>query len=207
LITTPAGFQPNVKNVYGQIAEFFTRHLANFQPKIDIIFANNRKEANRESVVAPLAKADYIFTGPGSPTYALDNLKDTLLLKKIGERVEAGATLSLASAAVMAFSQYCLPVYEIYKVGEPLHWERGLNFFSRFGSDLTFVSHWNNNEGGRKNDTSRCFMGRDRFARIFSLLPRRKKTVVGGIDEKTAAIFDIQKRSWTVRGKGNLHYL
>ena len=54
-----------------------------------------------------------------------------------------GTALIFASATSLASSAFVLPVYEIYKVGEDLHWKPGLNFFSDFGLDLVFISHWN----------------------------------------------------------------
>ena len=112
LITTPAGFQPNVKTVYEEIAEFFVKHLINYHPRVSIVYANTREQADNPDIIRAVDYADYIFTGPGSPTYAVHHLKNSLLLKKIEERVQAGVSLSLASAATIAFSHFALPVYE-----------------------------------------------------------------------------------------------
>src|SRR3989344_333534 len=125
LISTPAGFQPNVEGVYSEIVDFFAQHLVNYHPKIQVIWATNLKDANNPELLKPLESADYIFTGPGSPTYALRHLTGTLLLEKMRERVRNGASLALASAATIAFSRFALPVYEIYKAGSPLYWEHG----------------------------------------------------------------------------------
>jgi len=130
LIATPAGFEPNVQTVYEEIAEHFQKHLKNYHPKVKIIYANTREEANNSGIGSHLENVDYIFTGPGSPTYVAKHLQDTVLYRAILQRVREGATLSLASAATAAFSRHCLPVYEIYKVGEALHWqERRLQWY------------------------------------------------------------------------------
>ncbi|MEK7510551.1 MAG: cysteinyl-tRNA synthetase [Patescibacteria group bacterium] len=205
VISTPAGFQPNVKVVYEEIAEFFVEHLANYHPKIDIIYANTKEQANDPRVFYPLDTADYIFTGPGSPTYAIDHLRNTLLCEKIGERVAAGVTLSLASAATIAFSHFALPVYEIYKVGTPLHWKEGLNFYPPFFQELTIIPHFNNREGGKKTDTSHCYMGKERFETLFQMLPPQEH--VWGIDEHTAAIVDLKTKQVRSMGKGKLRQL
>ena len=203
LISTPAGFQPNVKTVYEEIADFFTEHLKNYHPEISIIYANTLEDANNPNILTPLETADYVFTGPGSPTYAVKNLRNSLLYKRIIEKVESGATLSLASAATVAFSRFALPVYEIYKVGSPLYWESGLDFYTKFFKPLTIIPHFNNNEGGKKTDTSRCFAGKERFEKLKLLLPPTEK--IWGIDEHTALIINLKTKETLVMGKGKLH--
>lgn len=101
-------------------------------------------------------------------------------------RHRLGAAIALASAAVIAVSAFTLPVYEIYKVGEDLHWREGLNLFGHYGLPLVFIPHWNNNDGGEELDTSRCFMGQPRFARLMEML--EDNLTVVGIEEKTALI-------------------
>jgi cyanophycinase-like exopeptidase len=203
LVSTPAGFQPNVKTVYEEIAQFFRQHLQNYHPRVQIIYANTLSQANNPEVIKSLDAADYIFTGPGSPTYTVNHLKNSLLYQKIGERVKKGATLSLASAAAIAFSHFALPVYEIYKVGEPLHWIEGLDFYSLLFKRLTIVPHFDNREGGKKNDTSRCFMGKERFQSLLKLLPKKEK--IWGIDEHTAVVINLKSKKLLTLGKGKLH--
>jgi hypothetical protein len=156
-----AGFQPNVKVVYEEIADFFRQ--------------------------------------------TSKNLRDSLLLKIIEQKIEMETTLSLASAAAIAFSHFALPVYEIYKVGSDLYWENGLNFLESFYKKLTVVPHLNNNEGGEKTDTSYCFMGKERFEKLQKLLP--KDELVWGIDENTAVIINLKTKVVKTIGKGELHIL
>lgn len=202
IITTPAGFQPNVMSVNQEIADFFHEHLSNFHPQVTIVPAHSSKEANDPSVVSFLDNADYIFTGPGSPTYTIKNLRNTLLLKRIEEKVKEGTVLSLSSAATIAFSHFALPVYEIYKVGTDLYWEKGLNFFEKFYNRLTVIPHFNNTEGGEKTDTSRCFMGVERYEKLKRLLPGNE--VIWGIDEHTGVVVDYKNDKVEVLGKGKL---
>lgn len=202
IVSTPAGFQPNVKTVYEEIAEFFIQHLANFHPRVEIVYANTQEDAQKPELAKFLDTADYIFTGPGSPTYAVKHLKNSLLYQKIVERVKAGATLSLASAATIAFSKFALPVYEIYKAGFPLYWERGLNFYKEVFQELTIVPHFNNREGGEKTDTSHCFVGKERFEKLSEKLLQAR--CVWGIDEHTAVIVDLKTKQYISRGKGKL---
>lgn len=204
ILTTPAGFQPNVRVVHEEIASFFKDSLANFHPKIRIVYANSEREVNDTSIVAQLDDADYIFIGPGSPTYAAKVLRNSVLYQRLTALASEGVSLGIASAAAIAFSKWTLPVYEIYKVGESPFWVDGLNFYATFFSELTVIPHFNNTEGGKKTDTSRCFMGRDRFAMLLELLP--KGHTVWGIDEMTGVILG-KSDERMVLGKGKLHVL
>jgi peptidase E len=202
ILSTPAGFQPNVKVVAEEIAAFFEKHLQNFHPRVEIIYANTLSGANNPKLAKKLERADYIFAGPGSPTYALRNLKNSLLYDKIRERVHAGASVGLSSAAAIAFSKFCLPVYEIYKAGFNVYWEDGLNFYADIFKELTVIPHFNNTEGGKKNDTSHTWMGKKRFGAMRKLLP--PKTPLWGIDEHTTALIDLQTKKLTALGKGKI---
>ena len=98
-----------------------------------------------------------------------------------------------------------LPVYEIFKVGEDPHWKPGLDLFAPFGLKLVIVSHWNNSEGGLDLDTSRCFLGRERFDPLLAQLPA--DVTVLGIDELTGVILDLQAETCQVVGKDNIHLI
>src|SRR5262249_8352589 len=155
-----------------KIQQFLEKSLQNFKPQVQLVAARRRASAydpDDPATVAPLRQADYIFAGPGSPTYASRHLRDTLAWPLMGERRAAGATVAFASAAAIARGRYVLPVYETYKAGADLGWERGLDLFP--GCDLAILPHWNNAEGGAGLDTTYCFMGAERFARLHALLP------------------------------------
>ena len=205
LVTTPAGFQPNVAAVYGEIKDFLLASLPDFNLKIDILFANTSEDANNPEIVKGLDHADVIFTGPGSPTYAAKHLRNTLMIKKITERVKNGATLILASAATISFSRHALPVYEIYKVGEDLHWEEGLDVYNDIWQRATIIPHFNNTEGGEGLDTSHCYVGKSRFEKMKAMLPENEWML--GIDEHTAYIVDLDTQKGETRGKGAIHTL
>jgi cyanophycinase-like exopeptidase len=146
--------------------------------------------------------ADYVFLGPGSPTYAAAQLRDSLTLQAVVERHRRGAALGMASAAALAAGAWVLPVYEIYKSGEDLHWRPGLDLFRPFGLDLTVITHWNNKEGGKDLDTSRCYMGRARFERLLAMLP--PETTILGVDEQVACILDLAAGECSVFGPGGV---
>jgi hypothetical protein len=143
--------------------------------------------------------------GPGSPTYATRQLRDSLAWHYMIAQHRLGAVLALASAATIAISAYALPVYEIYKVGEDIHWNAGLDFFGFYGLPLVFVPHWNNHEGGTELDTSRCFMGKERFDQMVKMLPETMNVI--GLDEKTALIIDPSSGVCRITGMGTVTLL
>jgi len=205
LLETPAGFELNSGHVIGRVAEFFEHRLQNHKPRVITVPARKRGEElspDNPEVVAPLLMADMIFMGPGSPTYAVRQLRHSLAWRYLLARHRLGAALVLASAATIAFSAYTLPVYEIYKVGEDLHWKDGLDFFGLAGLPLVFIPHWNNRDGGEGLDTSRCFMGQSRFSSLMAMLP--PYITVMGIDEQTALVMDIAAWTGRVLGKGGV---
>jgi hypothetical protein len=181
---------------------------AKYQPQVSVIPARKRHSPfspDDPQIVAPLLQAEAIFMGPGSPTYAVRQLQDTLAWHIMVARHRLGSALILASASTLAISAHTLPVYEIYKVGEELHWHLGLDFLGLYGLSLVVVPHWNNSEGGPELDTSRCFMGRHRFEQLMKLLPP-KQTIVG-LDEHTALILDLTRREVRVMGKSGVTLL
>ena len=205
LLETPAGFELNSSQVIGRVGDFICHRLQNYQPRLSIVPARMRGtpfSPDNPEILQPLLEADLIFMGPGSPTYAIRQLQDSLAWHYLVARHHMGAALVLASAATIAISAYALPVYEIYKVGEDLHWKQGLDFFGLYGLPIIFVPHWNNNDGGEELDTSRCFMGNTRFSRLLEMMPI--DLIVMGIDERTALIIDMQERICHVMGSGGV---
>lgn len=205
ILETPAGFQPNSLLVAQRVQEYLEARLKNYVPRVDLIPARERGTAfspDQAEHLTPLCSADVLFMGAGSPTYAARQLEGSLAWEIVEARAYQGARIVLASAAILAASFFTLPVYEIYKVGEPLHWLTGLDFFSKLGLAAVFIPHWNNNDGGTELDTSRCFMGQARWDRLKTLLP--KGTPVVGIDEHTSLILDPAHQTATVFGTGNV---
>jgi len=205
ILETPAGFQPNVDRVAGKIGECLVRGLRNYDPRVLIVQARKRAtpyDPDCPQIAHFVLPADYIFLGPGSPTYTVRQLRDSLTLRQMQARHREGATLGFASAAALAAGTWVLPVYEIYKSGEDLRWEPGLDIFRPFGLDLTVVTHWNNKEGGKDLDTSRCYMGRERFDRLCAMLP--PETTILGVDEQVSCILDFAKGECQVFGPGGV---
>jgi hypothetical protein len=205
ILETPAGFELNSEQVASSVGDFIKHRLQNYRPDIDIIPARKKGtpfSPDIPEIVEPILEADLIFMGPGSPSYAVRQLEDSLAWEYIQARHRLGAGLAFSSATTVAISQSALPVYEIYKVGEDIHWKPGLDYFSPYGLSLVFIPHWNNQDGGDGLDTSRCYMGESRFEKLVHLLP--KDQIVIGIDENTGLVFDFQAGCLHGVGQGNV---
>jgi hypothetical protein len=210
ILETPAGFEPNSEYVAGQIGAYLRKRLQNFRPMVSIVPArkrNTRFSPDDQTIIEPLYDANIIFTGPGSPTYAVRQLRDSLAWHTLRTLHRLGVGLIFSSAMVLAVSRFTMPIYEIYKVGEDLHWREGLDLFGDFGLSLIFVSHWNNSDGGDVLDTSRCYLGQDRFSQLLAMLPNDPERRVVGIDENTALTIDLVSERCEVRGAGGVNIL
>ena len=201
LLETPAGFELNSAQVVGKVGEFMKTRLQNYKPVVDVVPARKKDSAfspDDPDIIKPLLHANLIFMGPGSPTYAIRQLKGTLAWDVVRARHRLGATLIFASAATISVGAHALPVYEIYKVGQDVHALDGLDFFSDFGLHVSFVPHWNNAEGGVDLDTSRCFVGMERFTEWCDLLP--PENLILGLDEHTGVIMDFESGMCEISG-------
>lgn len=205
ILETPAGFEPNSALVAGKVGFYLEQHLQNFRPQIQVIPARKRGtpfSPDDPALAAPLLAADYIFLGPGSPSYAVRQLQDSYAWHALTARHRLGAALCFSSACTIAVGEQALPIYEIYKVGEDPHWKAGLDFFAPYGLSLVLVPHWNNTDGGNDLDTSHCYVGTERYNYLAQLLPDR--SVIVGIDENTALAISPQTGKCRVLGMGGV---
>ncbi len=154
-----------------------------------------------ERFLARLSEANYVFAGPGSPTYALRHWRNTGMRDRLAEKVNQGGCVAFASAAAISLGAYALPVYEIYKVGEDPSWTAGLDLLGQIGVRCAVIPHYNNHEGGT-HDTRFCYMGEERLRRLEAMLPDDR--LILGIDEYTACIIDVEAQSVSVRGRGEV---
>lgn len=203
ILETPAGFQPNSAGVAGRLAAFIQERLQNYHPQVTVLPARRRDgpfSTEDPHLTAPLLNANYIFMGPGSPTYAVRHLVGTRAWHRIVARQRRGAALALASAMAIAVSAHALPVYEIYKVGQDPHWQAGLDLLGPYGLELAIVTHWDNQEGGAHLDTRYAFMGEERMRALEAMLP--PSATLLGIDEHTAVVLDFAAGEARVMGRG-----
>jgi peptidase E len=200
-LDTPAGFQLNADRISAKAVEYFHTKVGHPMEVASFKSGDLVGSAESERAFLSLRQADFVLVGPGSPTYAVRQWTDTPVPEILVRRIETGACLVVASAAALTVGAFTLPVYEIYKVGEPPHWSPGLGLLGRFGLDLVVVPHWNNAEGGT-HDTRYCFMGEPRFQALESLLPGG--TSILGVDEHTACVIDLSRNEARIQGVGGV---
>lgn len=208
VMETTAGFELNSPQVAGRVADFLQTRLQNYNPTIDLISARKKGtefSPDNPKILQPLLRANFIFMGPGSPSYAVRQLQGSLAWDILRARHRQGAALIFASAATISVGAWALPVYEVYKVGEDVHAKRGLDLFADYGMNLSFVPHWNNADGGIDLDTSRCFFGIERFEQWRSLLPA--ENIVVGLDEHSGFILDFEAPCCEVSGVSSVSVL
>jgi hypothetical protein len=201
LLDTPFGFQENAANISERTVAYF-RDRVGFP--ISVASFRNRELATPleyETMLARVAEARYAFAGPGSPSYALRQWLGTAVPDLLAAKLRDGGCVTLASAAAVGLGVCSLPVYEVYKVGEDPRWLDGLDLLSVTGLRAAVVPHYNNAEGGT-HDTRYCYMGERRLRTLEGLLPEGVDIL--GVDEHTAAIFDIDAGTVSIRGRGGL---
>ena len=200
-LDTPFGFQPNADEIVARTVTYFRQHVG---CEISAASFRHREHATpleTERFLARLSEANYIFAGPGSPSYALRHWRNTGVRDRLAEKVDHGGCVAFASAAGIGLGAYALPVYEIYKVGQDPSWIAGLDLLGQIGVRCAVIPHYNNQEGGT-HDTRFCYMGEERLRRLEALLP--DDVLILGIDEYTACIIDVEAQSVSVRGRGGI---
>jgi peptidase E len=200
-IDTPAGFQLNVDQLSQRAVDYFKSRVQHAMSVVSFKSNETVTPYAAEKAFHTLRESDFFLIGPGSPTYAVRQWQQTPIPEIITRRVTEGACLVAASAAALTVGRFTLPVYEIYKVGEPLHWIDGMDILGKFGFDSVVIPHWNNAEGGT-HDTRFCYMGEPRFNALAADLP--PDVSILGLDEHTACIIDLAQEEIRIRGIGNV---
>ena len=198
-LDTPAGFQLNVDQISQKAVEYFRVHIQHPLTIASFKSGEQTSDFEAEQAFHILRKSDYVLIGPGSPTYALRQWIGSPVPEILAQRIKSGGCLVAASAAALTVGCFTLPVYEIYKVGQDVHWVDGMDILGQFGFNVVIVPHWNNAEGGT-HDTRFCFMGAPRFRKLQALLP--DDISVFGLDEHTACILDLVSNQAEIRGIG-----
>lgn len=198
-LDTPAGFQLNVDQLSQKAVAYFHDHIQQTMRIVSFKGKGAVTPFDAEQAFHALREANFVLIGPGSPTYAVRNWQQTPVPEILTTCVENGGCLVAASAAALTVGHFTLPVYELYKVGQDLYWEKGLKILAHFGLNLVVVPHWNNAEGGT-HDTRFCYMGEARFEKLQALLP--EDVAILGLDEHTACLLDLGSDQAVVRGIG-----
>ena len=212
VLATAYAFQENAADVSARTQRYFAdsvglqvRVAAGTSPNADpamappLIPPDEEDEARQ---AAGIRAADWVFAGPGSPSYALAHWQAGPVAAGLRDRVLAGDGLTvLASAAAATAGRFTLPVYEIYKAGGAPRWLDGLDVLGPFGLTVALIPHYDNAEGGRY-DTRHCYLGERRLAAMERSLPA--DAAVLGVDEHTAVLIDLRTGDVEIRGRGGM---
>jgi hypothetical protein len=212
VLATPYAFQENAADVSARTQRYFAdsvglrvRVAAGTSPNAHpgmappLIPPDEEDEARQ---AAGIRAADWVFAGPGSPSYALAHWQAGPVAAGLRDRVLAGDGLTvLASAAAATAGRFTLPVYEIYKAGGAPRWLDGLDLLGSLGLTVALIPHYDNAEGGRY-DTRHCYLGERRLAVMEQELG--DDAAVLGVDEHTAMLIDLRTSDIEIRGRGGL---
>lgn len=198
ILDTPFGFQENADDLTDKLIDFFTQSVG-ATPKAISLRNTSVTGAALGEAVNSIRESDWLFAGPGSPSYAL-KVWHELGVSPHFDEVLVDGTVVLASAAALTAGSHTIPVYEMYKVGDEPHWLPGLNLIERHtGMPAAIIPHYDNADGAN-HDTRFCYIGERRLRVMESLLP--PEVFIIGVDEHTGIRFDLDERTAHVFGRG-----
>ena len=201
LIDTPYGFQENADDLTARIVDYFRVSIGR---AMTVATYRTREVGPVESAtaLARIGEADYVLSGPGSPSYALRHWVDGPIPGALAAKLSGGGVVTMASAAALTVGVVTIPVYEIYKVGEAPTWLPGLDLLGpATGLNAAVVPHYDNAEGGN-HDTRFCYIGERRLRVLERALPAG--AFVLGVDSHTALVLDLERRTAAVFGLGGV---
>ncbi len=202
-LDTAYGFQANVPQMTEKILEYFATSLRLDIKPLHFTSYEDSTEVERAAFRQEVRAANFVFAGPGSPSYAVHQWAPLGVEEDFRGTLRAGGVLCFASAAALTLGALTVPVYEIYKVGTKAHWLQGLDVLSMAGIRGAVIPHYDNAEGGNY-DTRFCYLGEERLLELERQLPA--DTGILGVDEHTAAIIDLEAQTLHVLGKGGVYW-
>ncbi|MGW7351570.1 CysS/YqeB C-terminal domain-containing protein [Streptomyces sp. NPDC054784] len=200
VLETPYAFQVNRDDISSRARDYFRRSVG----LVTSVAPETADAAwgDSDGVRDRVRRAAWVFSGPGSPSYALDRWAARGMDEVLVERVRRGYGVTvMASAAACTTGFAALPVYEVYKAGHAPAWLEGLDLFGALGLPVAVIPHYDNAEGGT-HDTRYCYLGEPRLSALEKELPT--ESAVLGIDEHTALIIDLDSSAARVWGRGVL---
>ena len=200
LLDTPYGFQANADELTRRTVAYFAESVGRAVGVVSLRRPGPLDGLATEQLRLELRRARLVYAGPGSPTYALRVWAGTPVPTELATKLTDGPGCVLfSSAAALTLGVVTVPVYEVYKVGEDPLWRPGLDLTRLTGLSVAVVPHYDNAEGGT-HDTRFCYLGASRLAALEETLP--DGAFILGVDEHTAAVFDLDLGEMTVAGRG-----
>jgi len=201
VLDTPYGFQENASELASKAVEYFRKSVGHPIEIAGLTRLHGQDTLTVEQGLARVRQADYVFAGPGSPTYALRQWAGTSVPDIVRGKMRTGGAVTFASAAALTLGRYTVPVYEIYKVGDDPSWLEGLDVLGEIGLNVAVIPHYDNAEGGH-HDTRFCYLGEHRLAMLEEQLPANAHVI--GVDEHTGVILDLDSNTATVIGNSTI---
>ena len=205
VLDTPYGFQENAPELATKAVEYFKTSI-----NVDLVVAGLVRLHDTHIAADPVAierglralsDADYIFAGPGSPTYALRQWAGSSVARIMIDKLTNGGIVTFASAAALTLGKATVPVYEVYTVGQDVQALDGLDILAAIGINAAVIPHYDNTEGAN-HDTRFCYLGEARLQMFESLLD--EDTYVLGVDEHTGLVIDLDAATASVVGNSNV---
>ena len=163
LLDTPFGFQTNARRSRLAAVDYFRDSVGATLEVAGLRSGRGSRAGRRETPSSPAGRRPLVFSGPGSPTYALRQWRGTLVPAVLAEKLALGGRGHLRLGRGADLGAVTVPVYEVYKVGEDPHWIPGLDLLRALGLPVALIPHYDNAEGGT-HDTRFCYLGEERLA-------------------------------------------
>ena len=202
-LDTPYGFQLNVPQMTEKLVDYFAVSLQRTLSPVSFTSYDRAGPVERALVKSRVREASYVFSGPGSPSYALAQWGPLGIVEDFAHVLAEGRTLCFSSAATLTLGSHTAPIYEIYKAGATPYWLDGLDLLGRLGLHCAVIPHFDNHEGGNY-DTRYCYLGEPRLFYLESHLP--EDVAVLGVDEHTALLLDLATDEARVVGRGHAYW-
>jgi len=144
LLDTPYGFQENASEITERAVEYFAHRVqltieaAGFLGPL-AVDQSHRTPLAEAAALSRLRTAGFVFAGPGSPSYALSVWRSSPVPEALTTKIADGGAVVFSSAAALTLGSFSVPVYEIYKVGQAVHWLDGLDLMRAAGFDGSCV--------------------------------------------------------------------
>lgn len=207
VLDTPYGFQENAGELASRAVDYFKTSvnvdlrvagLTRMKPQPD---GEAPTSAQVEKGLRAVEDASYLFAGPGSPTYSIQQWTNTPLRSLLADKLRGGGIITFASAAALTLGTRTVPVYEIYKVGMDPHWLDGLALLRELGINASVIPHYDNAEGG-SHDTRFCYLGERRLQILESKMDGDEFVI--GVDEHTGLVINLDEERADVVGNSTV---
>ena len=203
IIETPAGFEPNSDMVAQKIAEYLAHRLQNFSPQIELVPARIRGtdfSPDDPSMGDPIFRANYVFMGPGSPTYAVRQLRDSYHLAQHVGAAPPGRGHRFLQRLDHQRQQPRAPRLRDLQGRRGAALEGGARLLRALRPEPDDYAALEQQRRRRRAGHEPLLHGAARDERLLALLP--ELPVILGIEENTGVVIDPHAGECTVVGAG-----